>query len=168
MDSTGAIYVAGMARGRASGGSNLTDQWVVRRSADGGDTWSLVDNLAVATRAADSFSNLSGPTGITVAPAGAIIVCGYMTALDHSLHWLVRRRLAGTNGTVSWSTIDNYQMVPGQSARANSVTSDTRGNIYVAGRAADGAGTEHWVVRRLGLEGVNEQPRDQQAVKKDF
>ena len=168
VDSTGAIYVAGAAKGRANGGSTLTDQWVVRRSADGGETWSLVDNLAVATRAADSFSNLSGPTGITVAPSGAIIVCGYMTALDRSLHWLVRRGLAGANGTVSWSTIDNYQMVPGQSARANSVTSDTRGNIYVAGRAADGAGTEHWVVRRLGLEGVNEQPRDQQAVKKDF
>ena len=148
-DKTGAIYVAGMAKGRADGGNKLVNQWVVRRSFDDGNTWSVVDNLTLGPGAVNSYSTLSGPTAITVDASGGIFVCGYMTALDHSQHWLVRKGVASSDGGIDWSTIDNYQMTLGRSARANGVVSDGQGDIYVAGRAADTAGREHWIIRRL-------------------
>ena len=120
------------------------NQWVVRRSGNNGASWATVDNVTI-----DYSSNGSGPTGITVAPSGTLLVCGYGTATDGSLHWLVRQGVAGAKGSVSWSTSDDYQLQPAESARANALTSDAFGNIYAAGRAADATGSDHYVTRRL-------------------
>jgi tetratricopeptide (TPR) repeat protein len=154
VDSAGAVYVAGMARGRAAGGGTFTDQWVVRRSLDGGQTWSSIDDLPLDLKGGGVSWDLSGPTGITIAPSGALLVCGCMLNPDNSLRWVVRQGRRGTNGAVAWSTLDNFQLAHGQSARANSIVTGAQGNIYVAGRAADAAGVEHWLIRRLGQESV--------------
>ena len=140
-DSVGNIYVAGNAVAWIKG--RYANQWVVRRTTNNGASWTTVDNVTI-----DYSSNSSGPTGITVGPAGALFVGGYGTATDGSLYWLVRKGLPGAKGSIAWSTSDTYQLQAGESARANALTSDAFGNTYVAGRAADATG-DHWVIRQL-------------------
>jgi hypothetical protein len=143
VDSSGRIYVAGQAVGRNKG--RYTDQWVVRRSTNGGASWSVVDNLTLGNISQPNFPQ-TGPTGITISPSGAIIVCGYAPAASGTLRWIVRQGTLNPKGSVSWTEIDNYQM-QGQSSRANAVVTDAYGRIYVAGRGADQSGSEHWLIR---------------------
>jgi tetratricopeptide (TPR) repeat protein len=150
VDPSGIVYVAGMASGMAEGGL-MTDQWVVRRSADGGATWVTIDDLEIGRRKPENFSALSGPMAMAIAPSGAILVCGYMTPPDNIVRWLVRQGVPSPNGAIHWTTIDNYQMVPGKFSRTNCVTTDKLGNIYVTGRAADASATHHWLTRRLAV-----------------
>jgi hypothetical protein len=142
--SSGAVYVAGMVQGFQKG--NYTLLWTVRRSTDGGATWSLVDSFTLASSRRPSV--LAGPTGVAVTPSGQIYVCGY-TETDAPTQWLVRKGTPGINGSISWATVDNFQLAAGQSARPNAVTRDAFGNIYVAGQANDAAGAGHWIVRKL-------------------
>jgi hypothetical protein len=146
IDAAGNIYVAGGAQ--ASQRGSYSDIWVVRRSADGGNTWSTVDNLTLET-----FRNYHAPGGtasaITIAPSGELFVSGYLTATDGSLHWLARQGISGKRGAITWSTTDNYQMVSGEAARANYITSDAYGNVFAAGRAADSTAVDHWITRLL-------------------
>ncbi len=144
VDSSGAVYVAGMAIGFQKG--RYTQLWVVRRSTDGGGSWSAVDNFTVGT--SSSPYALAGPNAITIAPSGLIYVCGYSDGGAPN-HWLVRRGTPGANGAISWATVDDFQLVAGQSAQAWAITSGGLGNIYATGRAADASGTEHWLTRRL-------------------
>ena len=97
VDSSGNIYVAGTARASLKG--KYTDQWVVRRSTNGGGTWATVDNFTLDYTG--YLAALSGPSGITIAPSGAVFVCGYLTATDGSLHWIVRQETPGSKGAIS-------------------------------------------------------------------
>jgi hypothetical protein len=114
-DNSGNIYVAGWSRDAAQL-SNV--HWLVRKSADGGQTWNLVDNV-------------TGPTanGAGFVPGAGIFVTGGRfvggTGLQHS--WLVRRSPNGEPGT--WSTVDG----PFANAAARGVAGDNSGNVYVSG-----------------------------------
>lgn len=114
-DNSGNIYVAGWGRDATK---NSYLHWLVRKSSDGGQTWTLVDDL-------------QGPTGnFGAAGAGYVSGAGVFVAgppyASSSSSWLVRRSLNGASGT--WSTVDN----PFAGA-ARAVGSDTQGNVYVAG-----------------------------------
>jgi len=51
--------------------------------------------------------------------------------------------------TVTWSNSDLYRLAAGQPARVNGLTVAPDGAVFASGRAADAAGVDHWMVRRL-------------------
>jgi hypothetical protein len=76
------------------------------------------------------------------------------------LAWIVRKGTPGTTwvkqgknlvpvATITWTTSDNYQLVPGKLAQPNAITIDTHGNIFVSGRAQDASGIDQFIVRKL-------------------
>lgn len=152
---TDAIYVAGSGSYRNSPNRKaaINDVWLVRRSTDGGDTWTTVDSFIYGS---DTKPRASG---IIFDPAGSIFVCGFVTTAQGD-RWLVRKGTPGTTlvrqgknwvetTTVSWVTTDDFQLAPGQLAQAEEITRDDLGNIYVTGRAVNAAGVEHWITRKL-------------------
>jgi sugar lactone lactonase YvrE len=144
VDQAGYIYVAGWAQNLPKKNTVVTD-WVLRRSMDNGITWSVSDKFSLAS------GHPVSPLAMTVDLKGNIWVCGYTEQNDgtYPMHWIVRKGTPGANGTVTWAEVDNYQLVSGQHARANGITSDDAGNIYVSGRGNDSAGATFWIVRKL-------------------
>ncbi len=83
-----------------------------------------------------------------------------MPAAAGGSQWTVRKGTPGTKlvkqgkkwvqvETITWATIDSYQLVAGKSAQPNGITIDPQGNIYVVGTAWDASNVYHWVVRKL-------------------
>jgi hypothetical protein len=63
---------------------------------------------------------------------------------------------AGSNSkvqtsTVSWTTSDDFQLVPECEKSARGVVQDATGTLIVTGMARDTAGVEHWITRKLGM-----------------
>lgn len=136
---SGTIYVAGWAY--YSSRSKSGNRWVVRTSTDGGNTWSISDNFG--------SGGVSGG-GVVVDANGKPYVCGYGNG-----YWLVRALNEVTTikkgkpvTTQTWTTIDSFQLASGQAARANGITIDIAGNIYVSGSAHDESAVAHWIVRK--------------------
>lgn len=139
-DVSGNVYVAGnttilVGTGRTS---TYVSEWLVRRSSDGGNSWSTVD----------AFSYVSGKSSVLSAigkdSVGNPVVTGTGTDSSGNQHWLVRRLIQGT-----WQTVDDYQLAPGQKgAFGSGVVTDAAGNLLVTGGANDSAGVTHWIVRR--------------------
>jgi hypothetical protein len=57
----------------------------------------------------------------------------YVVGQAASNHWTVRK---GINGGTTWTTVDDFVMDPNGLTFAEAVTSDTAGNLYVAGEAS--------------------------------
>jgi hypothetical protein len=142
------IHVAGS----AYNASTRKTHWIIRTSADGGLTWSITDNYA-PTGAAET-------RGIVQDASDNLVVCGSVTDSTGALHWIVRKGTPGTKlvkqgkqwvqvETMTWTTSDTFQLVPGKPALPNGITKDSQGNIFVGGRAQDVNGVNHWIVRRL-------------------
>ena len=144
--SVGTIYVAGYARGFTaakgkSGKGTYYDYWVVRRSTNGGSTWANVDKSTSAD------GSILSPTGLTTDAAGSVWVCGYTGPSATPNQLIVRKATSGSNGTLTWTASDTFQ--DGMGARANGITIDAAGKIFVTGRWADS--TENWwLTRKLG------------------
>jgi hypothetical protein len=135
---TDAIYVCGTSSGR----------WMVRkgqRAADGGITWSTVDNPA-----------LSGPTSIFVRPGPVgqpddVLACGG--------GWTVRRSL---NGGATWTTLSSPAAGVYSSQNATAPTVGPDGAIYVVGRTSKTVGSKRtgytteygWLTRRSANGGA--------------
>jgi len=141
------IYVVGGGT-LGAGGS----RWVVRKSADGGSTWSQVDNFRY-----DATGNaLSDAWGVAGDAAGNVYVVGIgqsatlsgytknkTPVYKYTDHWVVRK--SGDGGT-GWTVDDDFAISPSKNAEAYAVGTDLAGNVYVIGDAADGALT-HGIVR---------------------
>jgi hypothetical protein len=113
--------------------------WVVRKSSNGGNTWSTVDTfIYAANKGADAY-------GIGRNSVGNLVVAGRALDSQGKLHWLVRTPDA--SGT--WQTVDDFQLAPGYHASASGVATDAAGNLLVTGTAFDATPGEHWIVRRL-------------------
>jgi len=147
----GDVFVAGSAYSQKT----YKNHWVVRRSTDGGGTWTIVDDVAPGGTQAAAH-------GIAEDGRGGFLACGYVMQKqpDGSFkqHWIVRRgnlvtktiRQKGQTLTTlvwEWATIDDYQIAPGQNAWANVVTVDAQGNVFTSGSGRDGQGIERMVVR---------------------
>jgi WD40 repeat protein len=139
---SGNIFVAGRAYNFTTG----KQHWVVRSSADGGATWGIADNV-------------TSPAGTFAEALGIVSVCGRADG-GNGHHWIVRRgqqvqKTSTQKGkTVTtlvweWSTIDDYQVAVGKGSRANAITADALGNIYVSGNGLDANGVEYFIVRKL-------------------
>lgn len=113
--------------------------WTVRRSTNGGATWSNVDSFQLA-------SGLSATAmGIGADNFGNLYVVGkaHTTSRGSDVyHWLIRK---STNGGSSWSTVDDF--VPGGGVQARKFAAKSNGDLYVAG-VSGSYGAYHWIVRK--------------------
>lgn len=135
--SAGAIYVAGS----ALDSSNYT-HWIVRKSTDGGSTWSTVDNYNLVT------AKISIAYGIGVVGSGSaagVYVVGAAVDSSNVNRWIVRK---STDGGATWSTVDNYNFVSGKDSYARTIAVDSNANIYVSGYASDASFNTKWIVKK--------------------
>jgi hypothetical protein len=134
VDSSGNIYAAGY----ASDASNV-DHWIVRKSTDGGATWTTVsDYNLVAGRSAYADA-------LSVDSLGNIYAAGYASEASFAYHWIVRK---STDSGATWTTVSDYNLVAGKNAVATALTVDGSGNIYAAGYASDAFFACHWIMRK--------------------
>jgi hypothetical protein len=139
-------------------GKYSNDQhWTVRKSSDGGRTWSQVDQFQYDPNGIAR----SNPQGIASDPNGNVYVVGnaqattitgytkvrgklqpvYGNSYDH---WIVRK---SGDGGATWSVDNDYQMAASKSSSALGAGTDLAGNLYVVGTAIDAGGVNHAVVR---------------------
>lgn len=138
---SGVVFAAG------TGDAGTGYRGLIRASADGGNTWSMLDDFLYPGL------NYTTHSGIVSDFAGNLYVVG--TAYDDGsasggpFHWIVRR---STDGGATWSIVDDF--VPGgQLTQANAIAADPAGNVYVAGFADYGNGTLAWMIRK-GVGGI--------------
>lgn len=111
-DHQGNLFVAG----QAMLDSEDWSQWIIRKSEDGGKTWTIVDKNPP----------YSIPLSVTVDFNNNIYAAGYMGSKDE-VHGVVRK---SSDAGKTWNTIflDNSE----GSSRCTSVDVDRHGNVYVA------------------------------------
>jgi hypothetical protein len=125
--------------------------WTVRRSLDGGATWTTVD----AYQASSGYSAVA--YGASADALGNIYVVGRAFAPYKSSsigHWQVRK---SANGGASWTTVDDYQLFTSGNQVALGFAADSNGNLFVAGwaSAGSGIGPYYWILREsLGGTGA--------------
>jgi hypothetical protein len=132
---TAGVFVAGMTTVTIK--NQTSSAWLVRRSTDGGATWSTVDTFQL------TGTKSSVAMGIGADAAGNLYVVGSGHAVNKGItsnHWIVRK---STNGGNSWVTVDDYQLVADNSSQARCIAADTNGNLVVAG-----SGAGKWIVRK--------------------
>ena len=62
----------------------------------------------------------------------------------------MRKGTTAPNGTMTWVTSDDYQLVSGQNSVGQGITSDIYGNIFSAGKAeTDSTGLGYLLTRKL-------------------
>jgi hypothetical protein len=140
-DGQGRIYVVGGIKTVNGSGSvaNLVGKWLVRASSDGGATWTNIDTFSyVAGRESSAWG--AGKDAL-----GNIVVVGRGTDAQGVPHWIVRR----PNLQGAWQTVDDFQLVSGESANAFGVVTDAVGDLLVSGYGTDAKGVSHWIVRRF-------------------
>jgi hypothetical protein len=142
VDKTGNIYVVGVAGGPVKGlqPSLNFPHWVVRKTADGGNTWSTADDFLPKPY----NSALPSPQAFGSDANGNLVVAGNLSWGGLPPQWLVRQSLAGTG---TWQTVDTFQYASGQGAYPYAVMGDSSGHIFVAGYADASVG-QHWIVRK--------------------
>jgi hypothetical protein len=125
-DDTG-VYVVGWARDLTVTGSgkhattNSNIHWLVRKSTDGGSTWTNVDDVILVNPA--TGGECSAWQAASVLGKGVFVV-GTEFVIPGS--WVVRRSI---DAGATWSTVDG----PFANGSAQAVCSDSLGNIYVSG-----------------------------------
>jgi hypothetical protein len=142
-DKVGNLYVVGRCGGPVKGlkSSQQLWHWVVRTSADGGNSWATVDDFVPQPYSSDpipwaqAFGSDSN---------GNLFVAGTVSWNGGPSQWLVRESV-GRTGT--WQTIDTFQYASGRSAWPQAIIGDIFGHVYVAGYGNDAA-AGHWLVRK--------------------
>ena len=141
---SGTIYVCGKAiQTFKKGPVKSVNNWVVRRSLDGGTAWSVVDRFG-----AESTGLMTG-AGITLSPEGTVFVTGVSLVYGGSPGHLVRKGTTAQNGAMTWTTSDDFRLVAGRDSEGQGITSDAFGNIFSAGFGNDSTGIGHYLTRRL-------------------
>ena len=142
---SGAIYVSGQA-GQVVKGKMVTN-WVVRRSRDGGATWTTVDRFGAEPTPTYYGLGVGRAAGITLAPSGNVFVTGNSSAPQRLL---VRKGTTAPNGAMSWVMSDDFQLVPGQASSGLGIASDALGNIFVSGQGQiDSTGLGYFLTTKL-------------------
>ena len=139
IDARGNLYAVGVANETIKGKTRT--HWIVRKSTNGaGGTWTTVDDFQVAA---------DGETiavGLATNSAGDLFVAGMgSTTATGPSQWFVRRNPGGVG---AWSTVDNFQYVPGSDTEPQAIAADTTGHVFVGGYGNDPSGTSHWLIRR--------------------
>jgi hypothetical protein len=130
---------------------SATRSWFVRRSSDGGNTWSTCD-----------LFNAGGtvPLAMSIAADGAgnlFAVGGGTTSTKSGSyeHWVVRK--ANPDGT-GWATVDSSP----RGGSATDVATGPGGEVYVVGwtSGSDKTSTSHFITRRSADGGATWQTSD--------
>jgi hypothetical protein len=139
----GSIYVAGrvdqttVVRKKNTTTTTTVGGWLMRKSANGGASWSNVDYV---TNASPAYAR-----SLVVDPLGRIFAVGSQATTAAS--WLVR---ASADGGATWTTTDSFLPSGYTGAQAWSAAVDALGNICVVGTVSDGTESDDAaVVRRL-------------------
>lgn len=133
-DSGGTTYVMGL----ASDDSNVY-HWLVRKSTDGGATWSTVDDYNAA-----SGKDASAEGG-AFDQSGALYVTGNATNGSDISRWTVRKTL---DGGATWLLSDEYTKDGVNSSIASSAAVDYENTVIVAGYARNGSSVPVWTIRK--------------------
>lgn len=139
IDPTGNLFVAGNAR------ENPTISWdaLIQRSADAGSTWTISDNFGPT-----ASGHYATYFGLASDAAGNLYAVGTQNPEGGTgIYWLVRQSSDSGN---TWNTID-YFNTPGVNFYAHGVSTDSAGNVYVAGYSTGANNVNTWTVRK----GVN-------------
>ena len=138
-DALGNLYVVGYSQSLAGKypRQTVSDNWVVRKSSNGGASWSTVDTFQLP-------SGVNGePTSIVADSFGNLFVAGYLNASD-GVHWLVRENPGGTG---TWQTVDDFKYIGGATAKA--MAADASGHVFVGGDGwSNTDNIYHWLVRK--------------------
>jgi hypothetical protein len=134
-DAQGNIYVTGKTVERIKG--TTTSHWIVRRSGNGGGSWSTVDDFVL------SASGNCIATGFACDSLGNLFVVGDANMNLTPSHWIVRENPGGTGG---WRTVDDFP--GGGGARVQAIVADAMGTVFVGGWASPSGGGNHWIVRK--------------------
>jgi hypothetical protein len=100
--------------------------WIVRKSDDGGASWTTVDEYQY-TGSYKCFA-----MGIDKNSSDHLFVAGSCTPTGEAARWIVRRSI---DGGTTWTTIEDYQLASGNNSAANGIRVDAGNNIYVTGSA---------------------------------
>jgi len=115
--------------------------WMVRRSLDGGATWSTVDTYQASSGSAAEAYGADADVHGNIYVVGRAFAPNKKTSIGH---WQVRK---SSNGGASWTTVDDYQPFTSGNQVALGFAADSNGNLFVAGWA--NSGTEnYWIVRQ--------------------
>jgi len=135
-DAHGNLYVAGSLAIPYKG--SAVWEWVVRKSTNGGNSWSTVDTYQLAP-GANSLA-----AGFVADSNGNLYVAGSgSTTRNGADNWIVRWNPGGTN---SWQTLDNFQYAAGGYSSAAAIVANASGNVFVGG--SGGSSSSHWLVRK--------------------
>lgn len=132
-DPAGNLYVVGWGV-KAISGSTDTYDWLVRKSADGGATWTINDDYHVSSNYAEAYA-----AGVDLAGNEYVVGQAEESSIWHSI---VRTNTGG-----AWTTVDDFQLAAGKTSIGRAFTVDSSGNLYDGGDAVDGSNTAHWIIR---------------------
>lgn len=133
IDDSGNIYAAGYAEDVANNGYF---RWIVRKSTNGGITWTTKDDFLIP-----SNSRVAMPRAIAVLGTGTVYIAGVADD-NYNYYWLVRK---STNGGTTWTTVLNT--ISGNRSELLAMSIDSVGNLYAVGYETDPI-YEHWVVKK--------------------
>ncbi len=132
-DGKGNIYVVGEASVPYK--SSSFTHWIIRKSADGGTSWTTVDNYQLST------TSDQRAVGFATDSNGNLYAAGYTWGTGSQ--WIVRQNSGGTG---TWTTVDSFPYVSG--ANAHAIAADSLGNVFVGGQGSPARGAVHWLVRK--------------------
>ena len=135
-DADGNVYAVGQ------GDTGEGWHWLVRRSGDGGDSWSVVDDFQYpGGRVNWAYAGTTDADG-----AVYVVGAGDDDPDSQTKRWLVRR---SRDGGELWETVDDFRL-SSSGAVAYDIARDSRGSLYVVGDARDESFVKHWLVRKMG------------------
>jgi hypothetical protein len=140
-DALGNIYSTGY-----SVDSVGTVHLIVRKSANLGASWGDVDNYVYpGGNDTDAFA-------FGVDALGNLYSAGQGKDGGGTSHYIVRK---SSNLGASWVNADDYIYPGGPGSEAEAFGVDALGNLYSAGVAIDGVGTDHLIVRKSSNSGAS-------------
>ena len=139
VDQKGNVYVAGGFYVQVTGGFPL---WFVRKFTEASNSWATVDVFKASLGA---WAN-----AVACDPTGGVFVVGLAQKSNLNFSWVVRH---SGDGGATWRTVDDFQLSANIGARG--VTTDAKGNVYVAGYAWTSDGLAHALVRASSDRGIS-------------
>ncbi|HEY9170844.1 MAG TPA: sialidase family protein [Verrucomicrobiae bacterium] len=135
-DANGNLLATGVAIISPGKNKPAVAHWITRRSVNGGQTWTVVDDFAPG-----SFNT---GRAVTVDAYGRVFATGYVSVNGVS-RWITRVSL---NGGTTWVTSDDVPLLS-SAGTPRAAAADAIGNLFIGGQAPATDGVNHGVVRIL-------------------